>query len=96
MGDAAIEGRAQQVARRLERVDPAEIVPQAQRQHGKLETAAAAAAVFHGVVAVRGRQIGHFHLINSIYRTATMGRRRASLPENGTGLDGSPGVICGR
>src|SRR5689334_7655923 len=37
----------------------AEIVPEAQRQQGKIEAASAAAAIMHAVITVRSRLIAH-------------------------------------
>ena len=54
MGDAEVEGAADDRALVLERLVVAEVVPQAERDGGELEAAAAAAAVGHRVVAVRG------------------------------------------
>ena len=47
MGDAEVEGAAQDGALGVEGVGVAEVVPQAERDGGQLQTAASAAAVLH-------------------------------------------------
>ncbi len=50
VGDAEVESPAQHRLSILEGVDAAEIVPEAERNGGEKQSAAATAAVLHGVV----------------------------------------------
>ena len=65
MRDTEVEGTAHDRATALERVDPAEVVPEAERDRGQHEPAAAAPVVPHPVVAVLRSHVGrhrHLHL----------------------------------
>jgi hypothetical protein len=57
--DAEVEGAAHDGALRLEGPALAEVVPQAERDGGQPEAAAAGAPVGHGVVAVVRGRVGH-------------------------------------
>ena len=59
VGDAEVEGAADDRPLRLERGVVAEVVPQAERDRGELEPGAAGAAVGHRVVAIGGGHVGH-------------------------------------
>ena len=59
MRDAEVEGAPHDRAARLEGVVVPEVVPEAERDRGKLEAAAARAVVDHPLVAVRGGDEGH-------------------------------------
>ena len=59
MCDATVERMAHQFARRVETIDIAKVVPQAERDSGQLQAAAPTAAIRHGVVAGGGGNIVH-------------------------------------
>jgi hypothetical protein len=63
MGDAEVEGVEEQPAHALEGRALPEAVPQAQRDGGEPEPAAAAAAIDHGLVAIGGGLVGHERLL---------------------------------
>jgi hypothetical protein len=62
MRDTEIERTMNHGARIFKNIDAAEVVPQAKRDRRQLQPATAAAVVAHGLVAIRGRQVGHFRL----------------------------------
>jgi hypothetical protein len=57
VGDAEVEGAAQDGARDPQRPVVTEVLPQAQRDRGQLQAAATAAAVLDVLVAVRVRRV---------------------------------------
>lgn len=59
MSDAQVEGAAQHGASVLQRINAAEVVPQAEGDGRQEQAAAAGAAVWHGVVAGGGSLVGH-------------------------------------
>ena len=59
MGDAEVEGAADDRATRLERTDAAEVLPEPERDRGQREAAPPAAVVAHPVVAVSGGDVWH-------------------------------------
>ena len=59
MRDAEVERAQQHRAPVLERVDAAEVVPQAERDRGQLEAALADAVVTHAFVTTVGGSVGH-------------------------------------
>ena len=61
VGDAEVEGAADDGALGLERAVVAEVPPEAERQQRQVQPAASAAAVGHALVAVGGRDVGVGH-----------------------------------
>ena len=65
MGDAQVEGAAQDGALFFERLVVPEVVPQSQRDGGQFQPAAAHAAVGHRLVTVLGSKISHASIMPS-------------------------------
>src|SRR5438067_367514 len=59
VGDAEVEGAPNDRALRLDDVNAAEVVPEAERDGGKAQAAAAGAAVAHLLITIRGGKIRH-------------------------------------
>ncbi len=66
MGDAAVEGAADDGAAGLEHVAAAEIVPEAEGDGRQIEARTAAAAIGHGLIAAGSGFVAHERFLGAV------------------------------